>query len=168
MTLAAKSPQGMKAVERQHYVEKCIEKAVPNHVMVSTPFGASRIDAMLIDSGDVLSGLFEIKSRTLSMSQLRTYETLLITNNKIKAGVELSKQLQCPFYVAAITSDDHIVIWKITNQNGKKIISFTVETTETQRTIADKTRTKRANAYLKVTDSCIILDPSKEMIWSER
>lgn len=106
---------------------------------------------------DILVGIFESKCRNISLDQLKGYGTALITYRKIEECQQLSKALCVPFYIFLYTSDKEILIWKVTDSTGKRLFSFDVQKTKTQRTINGGVA-YRSNAFLPVKEAVLLVD----------
>ena len=92
----------------------------------------------------------EMKSRNMSMEQLKKFKTYLISNSKLDYGEELSRMTGLPFYLfVRLIPDDVIVYWNIFNRHGKRLFVYTAEHTETQATCEGGTA-NRKNAFLPI------------------
>lgn len=100
-------------------------------------------------------GLFESKCRNITLDQLKRYGTALITYRKIEDCQRLSKALCVPFYIFLYTSDKEILIWKVTDETGKRLFSFDVQKTRTQKTINGGVA-YRSNAFLPISEAVLL------------
>jgi hypothetical protein len=98
----------------------------------------------------------EIKSREMSIEELKGFGSYLITHSKIATGKELSGLIGVPFllYVKLI-KDDVIVYWKITNNFGEYLVSFNTKQTETKSNCNGGTAL-RENSYIVLDDMQVL------------
>jgi hypothetical protein len=107
----------------------------------------ARIDGMIVKDNKV-SGIFESKCRNMSLSELKRFDSWLITLDKIMDGKRLSVMLRAPFFgFLYLIKDDMVMFWKITDKFGDFLFDFDVRRTSTRKTINGGTAL-RTNAYL--------------------
>lgn len=107
----------------------------------------AKVDGMIVKNGE-LAGIFESKCRNLSLMELRSFNSWLVTLDKIMEGKRLSEMLRVPYFGFLYLIKDKIVMyWKITDKYGNFIFDFDVKNTRTQKTINGGSIV-RTNAYL--------------------
>lgn len=155
--LAIDTPEGRKAVEKQHRIEAFLTDIYPDSYTVSTPANQpALIDGLLARGGDLIA-CYEIKSRDVSRQQLEQQRnhpgSVIVTFSKLELGSQFARALCVPFlFVAHLEKSDQIFIWQITDLAGKMRPYITAERTVTQATINGEA-VERLNAYLPLEDA---------------
>lgn len=109
----------------------------------------AKVDGIIVKDNQV-SGIFESKCRNMSLMELNSYGSWLITFDKIMDGKNLSKMLCVPFIGFLYLIKDKIVMyWKITDSKGEFEFDFEIKKTKTRKTI-NGGEAIRTNAYLPV------------------
>ena len=109
----------------------------------------SKIDGIIIKNNQV-SGVFESKCRNLSLIELQSFGSWLVTYDKIADGKLLSTMLRAPFIgFLYLIKDDIIMYWKITDKYGNFLFDYDVKETRTQRTINGGSIIRK-NAFLPI------------------
>lgn len=107
----------------------------------------AKVDGLIIRN-NVLDAVYECKCRNMSRKQLKDFGSWLVTAQKIKDGIEVSKALCIPFLGFLYLIPDHIVLfWKITNSKGDLMFNIKQEMTMTQACV-NGGQAKRMNAFL--------------------
>jgi|10_taG_2_1085330.scaffolds.fasta_scaffold68660_4 hypothetical protein len=156
--LDVNTPKGQESVEDEQIMLKQIRKVWELDVVETPKKEAAKIDTMLIRD-NVLVGITENKCRYnmylkddhFYLSKYnKTYDSWLITNEKIESGRILAGALCVPFFgFLHLVDDDTILWWKIASGDGKFLIDFDRKESETQATINGGT-IMRENAYLPI------------------
>ena len=90
----------------------------------------------------------EIKSRNMSMLELKQFGTYLISNSKLAYGEELSRMTGIAFYLfVKLIPDNLIVYWNIFNRHGTALFYYDTDVTTTPET-CEGGRVERANSFL--------------------
>lgn len=155
MKLDINTERGQKSLTDERKAHNIIERYWKFQV-VETPKNTIAVgDGFLIKDG-VVKAFFETKCRhDMTYDQLLDRGSWLITNEKIKACRRVSKLLQVPFlgflYLLPKSdpSQEILLFWKITNDDGEYAFKFNVEQQETQRSINGGT-SNRMNAYFPI------------------
>jgi hypothetical protein len=112
------------------------------------------IDGIVVQD-NVIKGIIELKSRNSTYEQRVQFDTLLITFDKIKMGIDMSRMLSVPFYVAIKTSDDIYLYWEICN-DGIPTIGMQLDYSETNKRTEinnDGSKAIRYNAFIKINQA---------------
>jgi hypothetical protein len=112
------------------------------------------VDGIIMRDNQI-KGIIELKNRHHSYEQMKQFDTLLLSFDKITIGRELSKTLNVPFYVAMRTSDDIYLYWKICD-NGIFTIAMMLDHKETNKRTEinnDGSKISRYNAFLKINQA---------------
>jgi len=146
MVLGSETEQGKVYIQKEQALAEYIGRAY-NATAIELGNNTTHTDRLFVRDNKAVC-IAEIKNRNMSLSQLQSFDSYLISYEKIDRGIALSSHLHVPFFlfVYLIESDD-IVYWKISNETGKEICNYTVERTKTK---ADCTggSAVRENAYI--------------------
>lgn len=155
MKLDINTEKGQKSLTDERKAHDIIERCWKLDVVETPKSKISVGDGFLIKNG-VITAFFETKCRyDMTYDQLLDRGSWLVTNEKIKACRTVSKLLQVPFlgflYLLPKSdpSQELLLFWKITNENGEYAFNFDVREEQTQRTI-NGGQTVRLNAYFPV------------------
>jgi len=98
----------------------------------------------------------EIKSREMSIEELKGYGSYLISYDKINTGRALSGLIGVPYllYVKLI-KDNTIVYWKVTDNNGNYIVNFNTKKTETKSN-CNGGKALRENSYIQLDEMKVL------------
>ena len=77
----------------------------------------SRIDG-IFTRDNVIKGIFDVKVKNQSLSWFIDYKTCMVNYNKIQLASELSRLLRVKFFCVFQTSDKHLLVFQITNEEG--------------------------------------------------
>ena len=108
-----------------------------------------------------LKGIYSIKSRTQTLSWFKDYKSVVVNIDKIINGADLSKNLRCPYFIIFRTSCKKIILFQITDNDGKIICDMNIRArTDEKEPDIRKTIT---SAYLLIPENlnCFIFDEDK-------
>ena len=115
-----------------------------NCISVECPSADAPIDRVFTRDGKVVA-LAEIKSREMSLDELREYGSYLVTYKKILMGVGIAQELGVPFFLfVRLLKSGQIVYWQIDTDTLRDV---EVRETKTQATCNGGSAI-RDNAYL--------------------
>jgi len=133
----------------EHIRSTFCEKHKTSMLIETNKYKESKIDGIIVKDNQV-SGIFESKCRDMSLMELNSYGSWLITFDKIMDGKNLSKMLCVPFIGFLYLIKDKIVMyWKITDSKGEFEFDFEIKKTKTRKTI-NGGEAIRTNAYLPI------------------
>lgn len=116
---------------------------------------AADIDAIAVRAARV-SAVLEIKSREMSLPQLKSFGSYLITYAKLVKMCEMSSRLCVPsFLVVSLLADQSIVYWKISDADGQMTILPECRESRTQTT-CNGGQIVRCNAYIPLDQMKIL------------
>ena len=125
----------------------------------------ARVDGFFYREGE-LKGIYEIKTRSNTLSWFKDYDSVLISFYKITIGAELSRLLRVPYFVIVETSDAQIITLQITDTNGKIICPMNIRVSTTIKSVAFKVKgvnqKNTTNAYLPLTNNTCLKILTKE------
>lgn len=78
----------------------------------------SRVDGFFHNDNQ-LKGVFEVRKKKQTYNWIKDYNSCLVSFNKLMLGAELSRILGVRFFYLVGTSDNKILIYRITEKNGK-------------------------------------------------
>lgn len=109
------TPKGSQKIKEQNIIA---DKFADFYGLEQTqPYSDSAIlDVMFLNRG-IIHAVAEIKSRNMGIEKLNNYGSLLISKNKIDAGLEISRIFGISFLVIA-GLNDYIVYWRV-GRNGQ-------------------------------------------------
>jgi len=155
------TPKGQKSAEDEQVILEQIRKEWEVDIAETPKDKAGKIDTLLIKDG-VLIGVAENKCRynmflkddKFYLSKYdKTCDSWLITKEKIEAGRILAGALCVPFFGFLHLVDDNAILWwKIASSDGKFLLDFDSQNSQTQATINGGSIV-RENAYLSINDS---------------
>lgn len=155
MKLDINTEKGQQSLSDERKAHSIIENCWNINVIETPKNKISVGDGFLIKDG-VIKAFFETKCRyDMTYSELIDRGSWLVTNDKIKACRTISKLLQVPFigflYLLPKSdpSQELLLYWKITNDDGEYVFNFEVKQQETQRSINGGI-SNRINAYFPV------------------
>lgn len=155
MTLDCTTPAGLGYIAEQSSAAERFARAYGCAVAQTGDDLPAGIDAVFSSSGRIC-GVAEIKSRNLSLDELRKFGSYLISYDKLRKGIEASALLHVPFVViVSLLNDGAMIYWKITDASGGVTATFTVRTTRTQAN-CNGGSADRANAFLPFCDGRIV------------
>jgi hypothetical protein len=111
---------------------------------------ATTVDRAFIRDGHIV-GLAEIKTRGMSVQELRGFGSYLVTAKKLQDGMDLARALGVPYVLIVRTlKDDAVVCWTISDKTGRQLVKWETNNTVTQAGCNGGTA-YRANAYIPLT-----------------
>jgi len=121
------------------------------------------VDGFIVKGNDI-TALFECKIRYAALNggdivfDEKVYDSLIISEDKIKTGVDLAKKMEVDFFlIAYLELSGHYLVFKIFDVATKTVIPYQAKSTWTKESINGGTAF-RQNAFLKVTDALIVKD----------
>ena len=145
------TPEGQKWIARQSRIVKIIAQTFGVSAIEMSHDPAATIDVQFYRDSH-LKAIAEIKCRNMSLDQLRSYGSYLITDDKLSRGADISRTLEVPMYLfVGLRRDHRIVYWKVTDHDGASIINIDRRSTFTKRTCNDARPITRMNAYLPLS-----------------
>jgi hypothetical protein len=85
----------------------------------------SRVDAFLTRDNE-LKGIVEVKCRTQGLSWFKEYNSCMVSYAKIQIASDLSRLLQKKFFVVIQTSDRHLIVFQITDRQGRIVCPMNI------------------------------------------
>lgn len=108
---------------------------------------AADIDAIAVKNG-VISAVMEVKSREMTLSQLKGFGSYLVTFDKLIKIRNASASLAVPgFLIVSLLKDNSIVYWQISDDKGNLLPRLECKVSATQAT-CNGGEANRYNAYL--------------------
>ncbi len=150
MSLDCVTPNGKRFIASQNEVCRRIESAMKVRVIATDNDSKAPVDAV-IEKGDMIAAVAEIKSRQMTYEQLERFGTYLITAEKLDSLILAASLLYAEgFLFVHLIKDGKIVYWKICDDEGVPCFEYKTERTVTQATCNGGTAT-RLNAFLPVS-----------------
>lgn len=154
--LDCNTPQGQVYIGTQMACLSRIEEKWNCKVAVTDSKSSADIDAIIIKDG-VISIAAEIKSREMSLDELVTFGSYLITFEKLLKLRNVGMALAVPSILAvSLLKDNRIVYWKIAEASGNFVARMENMITQTKAT-CNGGLTDRYNSYLSLKDMKILL-----------
>ena len=144
---------GQESLIQERKVHDLVKNLWKIDVIETPKSNTSACDGFLIKK-DTAIALFETKCRNMSYAELINYGSWMVTLEKIRKCVELSKLLQIPFLGFLYLLDEpdpllRLLYCKFTDNSGNYIITSNSERTRTQDTINGGIA-NRINAYIPI------------------
>lgn len=149
MTLDCTTPRGKSFIWRQDMIlARCA--CVWSVDVVATPAEReSPIDALLHCDGRLIA-VVEVKARDMTLQQLHTYGSYLVTLQKLEQGRDVARLLCVPYLlIVGFWPEQTICWWRISDERGAWRVPMRREQTLTQMTCNGGTAF-RMNAYLSL------------------
>ena len=173
MNLDINTPRGQKSLRDEQVMLNSIAKKYGSQVYQTPKEREAKCDGIIARNGEI-RGIFESKCRynlyydfntgkldVEGKNGFRPCDSWLITYEKIELGAYLSKLLCVPFIgFLYIVNSGVVLTWKITDDVGNIIIDTNEAVTATQYSINGGTAVRK-NAYLKLTDSKLLIKPNE-------
>lgn len=147
------TPKGLEAISLQHQIASAVASHYGYSVAMTPDDLPCPIDAVFSKSHAIV-GIAEIKCRSANLYQMERWGHYLVTEAKIRNGIELSKQFGVPFLLIAALSD-HALIWKLSDRTGKQLQAWDAYETLTQATV-NGGQALRVNAYIPVAAAHVL------------
>ena len=110
-----------------------------------------RIDGMLHRDNE-LKALYEVKCRTQGYSWFKEYKSTMFSYNRIQIGSELSRLHKVRFFVIIETCDKHLIVFQITNEEGKIVCPMNIRFKDAEKTHTFE-KQESVNAYLSMENN---------------
>ena len=108
---------------------------------------ATTVDRAFVRDGKLV-GLAEIKTREMSVQELRGFGSYLVTAKKLQDGMDLARALGVPYVLfVRLLKDDVIVFFTVSDATGRQLISWQKNNTVTQAGCNGGTAFRK-NAYI--------------------
>lgn len=143
--LAIETERGQQWVALQQETAQRLAAAWHAEAISTGDHRAALVDALFVRQR-VVVGVAEIKVRRMTLARLEAFGDYLVTAKKLDDGQAVAAALQVP-YVLAVRLDDAIVWWRLTDERGRRLITYPVRETVTQETCLGGA-IARPNAYL--------------------
>jgi hypothetical protein len=111
----------------------------------------SRVDGFFTKDNE-LKGIFEVKCRNQGLSWFQDYKSTMVSYNKIQIGSDLSRLLKVKFFVVIQTSENHLIVFQITDNDGRIICPMNIRFSDAEKT-ANFDKKATTNAYLNLEDN---------------
>lgn len=161
--LDCKTPRGKIFINEQHKTQSILGSM--GYTFVNTAGDSHFADAIIARTENdmlVMVGICEIRTRVYTGDKLLTLDYLrnnggyLVTFNKLSSGVLASSMMSVPFFlIVRLTSENVILIWKVSDESGVYQFDFEKKISQTKRT-CNGGSSNRLNAYLPIEKSTII------------
>ena len=152
--LACRSDIGQLAIRRQR---ECLDRyalTMTGIAILHTPADHAHVDALLCRGGKLWRAV-EVKGREMTLQRLTDLGSLLISTSKIKRGIAISA-LGVHFDVLAHLSDDTVCVWRVSDDEGRKLFDYDLKNAITPRTCVDATPVTERCAMLPVARMRVI------------
>ena len=117
---------------------------------------AANVDRIALNGEGAMCAAFEVKSRQMSLGQLRTFGSYLVTQDKLIALSNVCKSLAIHGYLAVyLMQSNTVAYWHVCNKGGEMLIRFESAVTKTQAT-CNGGEAERENAYLSLDSMKLI------------
>lgn len=96
----------------------------------------ARVDGIVTNyDGDMLA-VYEFKARGMTLNELTTMGTYLVTHQKITDGCDAARTLGVPFIlIVYLIGSENIVSFKIADSDGQLLIDYDVARTTTRKNV---------------------------------
>lgn len=143
------SPLQVANLKRQN---EMIERVAKRYGMEasSSSFEFALLDGVLTKNG-VIKTVFEAKCREMELAKLQSYESYIITEEKMKQGIATGKALGVGFSIL-IGLEDADCILKVSNHHGDILPHVEYRESLTWKDSKKFERVLRNNAYIDVRD----------------
>jgi hypothetical protein len=146
--LDCRTEVGQEFIADQHLILNRVERAWRCSAVRTPDQDAADIDALLERAG-CLCAVVEVKARTMSEDTLRSFGSIIVTNEKLNKGITLAKSLCVPFFFVVGLKGGPIFWWRVCDANGRVAVIREVANTRTQAT-CNGGSVVRLNAYLSL------------------
>jgi len=111
----------------------------------------SRVDAFLVRDND-LKAIVEVKCRLQVLNWFKEYNSCMVSYSKIQIASDLSRLLQKKFFVVIQTGDMHLIVFQITDTQGRIVCPMNIRFTNAKKN--NKFEKKQmVNAYLSLENN---------------
>lgn len=122
----------------------------------------SRIDGIFTQDGDI-KGIYEVKCRTQGLSWFKDYKSAMISYSKLQIGSDVSRLLKVKHFVVIETGDKHLIVFQITDEEGKIVCPMNIRFNEAEKT-PNFDKKASTSAYLSLDDNKYCWVIKKEFI----
>ena len=115
----------------------------------------SRIDG-IFTRDNVIKGIFDVKVKNQSLSWFEDYKSCMVNYSKIQMASDLSRLLKVKFFCVYQTSDKHLLVFQITNEEGQIVCPMNIRYNKpnpTQQKNNGKPMKQSAIAYLPLENN---------------
>jgi len=84
---------------------------------------ACGIDVIFHRDGE-LGAVAEIKCRDRTLEKIHEYPTYMIEEGKLGVGMAFGQELGVPFYLLVQLIDGHVLIWHISDKDGRQLVPW--------------------------------------------
>jgi len=110
-----------------------------------------RVDAFLVRDND-LKAIVEVKCRLQVLNWFKEYNSCMVSYSKIQIASDLSRLLQKKFFVVIQTGDMHLIVFQITDTQGRIVCPMNIRFTNAKKN--NKFEKKQmVNAYLSLENN---------------
>jgi hypothetical protein len=85
----------------------------------------SRIDG-IFTRDNVIKGIFDVKVKNQSLSWFEEYKSCMVNYSKIQMASDLSRLLKVKFFCVYQTSDKHLLVFQISNEDGQIVCPMNI------------------------------------------
>jgi hypothetical protein len=153
----ALTPAGREALRHSDVALECLRRVTGCSFIQFKDKSPSRVDGVVIDSSGEVIGIYEVKSRDMTVEDLmgRFSGKWLVSYEKIIAGRELAMMLSVRFSgILHCVPSRKVLVQHIWSPKGDALTSFSVSQTETQATV-NGGKIMRPNTYIDVRNARI-------------
>jgi hypothetical protein len=144
------TPKGQKTVAEEIKMLKYVSKCWNVRIQITKKDQAVPHDGRILKYNKI-AGIFESKNRQITLEELETWGSWLITFEKLEKCRLLAKEMKVPFYgFLGIERSDLVMYWKIADENGNYLFDFPHYNSITQATV-NGGEANRDNAFLPIT-----------------
>jgi len=112
----------------------------------------SRIDG-IFTRDNVIKAIFDVKVRKQSLSWYEDYKSIMINFNKIQVASEVSRLLKVKFFHIVKTSDNNLLVFEITKEDGTIVCPMNIRYSEVKGIKKGETGKQTAVAYLPLENN---------------
>ena len=112
----------------------------------------SRIDG-IFTRDNVIKAIFDVKVRKQSLSWYEDYKSIMINFNKIQVASEVSRLLKVKFFHIVKTSDNTLLVFEITKEDGTIVCPMNVRYSDGKKQKKEETGKQSAVAYLPLENN---------------
>ena len=96
----------------------------------------ARVDGIVTNyDGDMLA-VYEFKARGMTLDELTTMGTYLVTHQKITDGCDAARTLGVPFIlIVYLIGSENIISFKVADSDGQLLIDYDVARTTTRKNV---------------------------------
>tara|TARA_R110000796_G_scaffold13805_3_gene44487 strand:+ start:114 stop:575 length:462 start_codon:yes stop_codon:yes gene_type:complete len=147
--LDSKTTKGIPYIESEEIIARAVcEKMKCEQIHMASD--DAHVDRLFYRNGQLVA-VGEIKSRNMTIEELESHGSYLITENKIAVGCALAGLMGVPFMLfVKLLKSDLIVYWLICNGNGELKVHYDKEVTKTRATV-NGGQAQRMNAFIDLS-----------------